>query len=62
MASNICNYAKSEKHLDGDAQHQGLHVVGETVHVHLLLVANHLSVSVFLIIIYGSISREKNLG
>ena len=49
MASNICNYAKSEKHLDGDAQHQGLHVVGETVHVHLLLVANHLSVSMFLL-------------
>ena len=40
-------YAKSEKHLNGDAQHQSLHVVSETVHVHLLLVANHLSVSVF---------------
>ena len=37
-------YAKFEKHLDGYAQNQSLHVVSETVHVHLLLVANHLSV------------------
>ena len=43
MLSNTCNYAKSEKHLDGDAQYQSLHVVSETVHVHLLPVANHLS-------------------
>lgn len=48
MLKKYANYAK---HLNSDAQHQGLHVAGETVHVHLLLVANHLSVSVFLIII-----------